>query len=168
MTTVETTELGDSVKPPGSSFKPLSGRRKVVNSTAEVAVVVAVVIALIPLVWLLVTLVAKGIGPILDPDWWVQSARYGGAANAIVGTVVQTLLATVISVPLGIMVAIYLVEYSDGTSFLARATTFMVDILSGVPSIVAALFVYAVWRTTLGLPRMGFLDAFVHAEDVLS
>ena len=64
MTTVETTELGDSVKPPGSSFKPLSGRRKVVNSTAEVAVVVAVVIALIPLVWLLVTLVAKGIGPV--------------------------------------------------------------------------------------------------------
>ena len=35
----------------------------------------------------------------------------------------------------------------------------MVDILSGVPSIVAALFVYAVWRTTLGLPRMGFLVA---------
>ena len=58
--------------------------------------------------------------------------------------------------PLGILVAIYLVEYGDGTSFLARATTFMVDILTGVPSIVAALFIYAVWRTTLGLPRMGF------------
>ncbi len=146
-------------QPPKSSFKPLAARRKVVDSGARAAVVLAVVIAMIPLVWLLATLVAKGIGPITDPDWWLRSERYGGAANAIVGTLVQTLLATVISVPLGILVAVYLVEYSDGRSVLSRATTFMVDILSGVPSIVAALFVYAVWRTTLGLPRMGFLVA---------
>lgn len=146
-------------RPPLSSFKQLSARRRVVNSGARIAVVLAVGIAMIPLVWLLVTLVAKGIGPITDPDWWVRSERYGGAANAVVGTLVQTALATVISVPLGILVAVYLVEYSDGRSFLSRATTFMVDILSGVPSIVAALFVYAVWRTTLGLPRMGFLVA---------
>ncbi|QKT06574.1 phosphate ABC transporter permease PstA [Gordonia sp. X0973] len=150
MTTVE------SVR---SSFKPLSGRRKAVNGVARGAVVLAVVIAMIPLVWLLVTLIAKGIGPIVDPNWWLRSERYGGAANAVVGTLVQTLLATIISVPLGILVAVYLVEYSDGKSVLARATTFMVDILSGVPSIVAALFVYAVWRTTLGMPRMGFLVA---------
>lgn len=150
MTTVESTR---------SSFKPLSGRRKAVNGVARGAVVLAVVIAMIPLVWLLVTLIAKGIGPIVDPNWWLRSERYGGAANAVVGTLVQTLLATIISVPLGILVAVYLVEYSDGKSVLARATTFMVDILSGVPSIVAALFVYAVWRTTLGMPRMGFLVA---------
>ncbi|HNP55697.1 MAG TPA: phosphate ABC transporter permease PstA [Gordonia sp. (in: high G+C Gram-positive bacteria)] len=130
-----------------------------VNSGARAAVVLAVGIAMIPLVWLLATLVVKGIGPITDPDWWLRSERYGGAANAVVGTLVQTALATVISVPLGILVAVYLVEYSDGRSVLSRATTFMVDILSGVPSIVAALFVYAVWRTTLGLPRMGFLVA---------
>ncbi|GAB08793.1 phosphate ABC transporter permease protein [Gordonia araii NBRC 100433] len=158
MTTVESAGRG-TLRRPGSSFKPLSGRRKAVNSVAQGAVTLAVVIALIPLAWLLITLVWNGIEPILDPDWWFRSERYGGAANAIVGTLIQTLLATIISVPLGIMVAIYLVEYSDGTSFLARATTFMVDILSGVPSIVAAMFVYAVWRTTLGLPRMGFLVA---------
>ncbi|MFT3899342.1 MAG: phosphate ABC transporter permease PstA [Gordonia sp. (in: high G+C Gram-positive bacteria)] len=161
MTTIIDTPdgLGGSLNRPGSSFKPISGRRKTVNSIARGAVVVAVVIAIIPLLWLLTTLVWHGLSPILDPDWWGRSERYGGAANAVVGTLVQTLLATLISVPLGIFVAIYLVEYSDGKSFLSRTTTFMVDILSGVPSIVAALFVYAVWRTTLGLPRMGFLVA---------
>ncbi|MFT4199150.1 phosphate ABC transporter permease PstA [Gordonia sp. (in: high G+C Gram-positive bacteria)] len=158
-TTLEPSDLGGSLNRKGSSFKPLSGRRKAVDSIARGSVVAAVIIAIIPLLWLLTTLVLHGLNPILDPGWWTGSERYGGAANAIVGTLVQTLLATIISVPLGIFVAIYLVEYSDGKSFLSRTTTFMVDILSGVPSIVAALFVYAVWRTTLGLPRMGFLVA---------
>jgi phosphate transport system permease protein len=53
------------------------------------------------------------------------------------------------------MVAIYLVEYGGGTP-LGRLATFMVDILSGVPSIVAALFIYALCVTTLGLPRSAF------------
>ena len=59
-----------------------------------------------------------------------------------------------ISVPIGIFTAIYLVEYGRGA--LARAVSFMVDILSGVPSIVAALFIYAVWVTTFGFQRVGF------------
>ncbi len=111
--------------------------------------------ALVPLVWLVATLVIRGIEPLLDIDWWTLPERKGGAANAIVGTLMQTALAAVISIPLGIFVAIYLVEYATKKSLLARVTTFMVDILSGVPSIVAALFVYAVWRTSLGLPRSG-------------
>lgn len=149
----------DPVKTRPSGFQPISGRRKVVDRVAQVAVVAAVVIAIIPLLWLIGTLIYNGIQPLLDPDWWLNAERYGGALNAIVGTLMQTALAAAISIPLGIFVAIYLVEYSNGRSVLARVTTFMVDILSGVPSIVAALFVYAVWRTTLGLPRMGFLVA---------
>lgn len=78
----------------------------------------------------------------------------GGVLHAIIGTLLQGLVCAVISVPIGLLVAIYLVEYGRGK--LARATTFMVDILSGVPSIVAALFIYALWVTTLGLPRSGF------------
>lgn len=144
-------------RPPG--FTPLSTRRRITNGTTGVLVTLALVIAFIPLVWLVATLVARGIGPILDLDWWTLPERKGGALNAIIGTIVQTALAAVISIPLGVFVAIYLVEYSNRQSPLARFTTFMVDILSGVPSIVAALFVYAVWRTTLGLPRMGFLVA---------
>ena len=57
--------------------------------------------------------------------------------------------------PLGIFVAIYLVEYG-GRSKLAKTTTFMVDILTGVPSIVAALFIYALWITTFGFGRSAF------------
>jgi phosphate transport system permease protein len=53
------------------------------------------------------------------------------------------------------MVGIYLVEYGQ-RSWLAKVTTFMVDILTGVPSIVAALFIYAVWITILGFNRVGF------------
>lgn len=82
----------------------------------------------------------------------------GGALHAIIGTFVQTLFATLISVPIGIFTAIYLVEYSKG-GFLGRMTTFMVDILSGVPSIVAALFVFAMWITLFGFDRSGFAVA---------
>jgi phosphate transport system permease protein len=60
-----------------------------------------------------------------------------------------------ISIPIGIMVAIYLVEYGGGSA-LGRLVSFMVDILAGVPSIVAALFIYALWVATLGLPRSEF------------
>ena len=79
----------------------------------------------------------------------------GGAYHAIVGTVLQALVCAVISIPIGVMVAVYLVEYGGGTR-LGKITTFMVDILTGVPSIVAALFIYALWVATLGFQRTGF------------
>jgi phosphate transport system permease protein len=65
------------------------------------------------------------------------------------------LVCAVISIPVGVMVAIYLVEYGGGTP-LGRLASFMVDILAGVPSIVAALFIYALWVATLGFPRSEF------------
>ena len=136
-----------------------SGRRKAVDGVARVLVTAAVVLAVLPLGWLVWTLVSRGIAPIMDPEWWTMSERFGGASNAIIGTLIQTLLAAVISVPLGILVAIFLVEYADQNSRLVKVTTFMVDVLSGVPSIVAALFVFAVWRTTMDLPRSGFAVA---------
>ena len=147
------------VKNTPSGFTPLSRRRTVTDKVVRFLVLAALLLALVPLVWLTITLVGKGIGPIIDPEWWAKPQIRGGASNAIIGTLIQTALAAVISVPLGILVAIYLVEYSDRTSPMARATTFMVDILSGVPSIVAALFVYAAWRTTLGMERSGFVVA---------
>ena len=74
----------------------------------------------------------------------------GGASHAIIGTAEQVAICSIISIPLAVLVAIYLVEYGRGA--LARATTFMVDILSGLPSIVAALFIYAAFVTTFGGP----------------
>lgn len=158
MTVATSPHAADPVKKP-SGFAPMARRRRVADHVVRIAVVLALLVALLPLVWLVSTLVIRGIEPLLDVDWWTLPERKGGAANAIVGTLIQTALAAAISIPLGIFVAIYLVEYATAKSWLAKITTFMVDILSGVPSIVAALFVYAVWRTTLGLPRSGFVVA---------
>lgn len=144
------------------TFTHISTGRRVKNGIATVLVTAAFLIALIPLVWVLYTVVEKGLSVVLGPNWWTQSlngllARQqgGGAYHAIYGTLVQGLIAAVIATPLGVMVAIYLVEYGARTR-LARATTFMVDILTGVPSIVAALFVYTVWISIFGLPRSAF------------
>ncbi|MBA0048002.1 phosphate ABC transporter permease PstA [Mycobacteroides sp. LB1] len=154
-----TATLDRPVKEP--AFHPLSGRRKATNAIATVLVSAAVVIALIPLVWVLYTVLDRGFSAILSYDWWFTSQNMmtnriagGGAYHAMVGTLLQGLFCAIISVPIGIFVAIYLVEYG-ANSRLAKLTTFMVDILTGVPSIVAALFVYALWVATLGLPRSG-------------
>ncbi|MDX8144487.1 phosphate ABC transporter permease PstA [Lentzea sp. BCCO 10_0061] len=141
------------------TFQSVSVSRRIKNGIATALVWGAFLIAIIPLVWVLYTVIQRGFPVILDGDWWQKSmsgllARQqgGGAYHAIYGTLVQGLVCAVISVPIGIMIAIYLVEYG-GRSRLSKATTFMVDILTGVPSIVAALFVYTVWITTFGLGR---------------
>jgi phosphate transport system permease protein len=79
----------------------------------------------------------------------------GGAYHAIVGTVEQVGLACLIAVPFGLMVAIYLVEYGAGAR-LARAVSFFVDVMTGLPSIVAGLFILALWILALGQSFSGF------------
>ena len=141
-----------------AAFRSISTARKVKNQVATVLVTLAFLVAVVPLVWLLVSVVAKGLPAIVSADWWTHSlsgvtpdeAR-GGVYHAIVGTVVQALIAGVIAVPVGILAAVYLVEYGRGR--LAKVTSFMVDILSGVPSIVAALFIVAVHLRARTLPE---------------
>ncbi|HAT1132596.1 phosphate ABC transporter permease PstA [Corynebacterium striatum] len=149
----------------GSVFLDISAGRKTANNVATIIVWATMILAMIPLVWVLWELFTRGAGAILNPEWWTLSQRGildteagGGALHAIIGTFVQTILATLISVPIGIFTAIYLVEYSRG-GLLSRLTTFMVDILSGVPSIVAALFVFAMWITLFGFERSGMAVA---------
>ncbi|RZQ65323.1 phosphate ABC transporter permease PstA [Amycolatopsis suaedae] len=144
------------------AFQHVSAVRKAKNLTATVLVWLSFLIAVVPLVWVLYTVIEAGITRIPYTNWWSQDFGDvlsdevgGGVLHGIIGTLLQGLLCAVIAVPLGILVAIYLVEYGRGTK-LARVTTFMVDILSGVPSIVAALFIYALWITTFGFPRSGF------------
>ena len=131
------------------TFLELSRRRRVANNVSTVLVSLAMVIA-------------KGFKAITSTVWWTHSqagmtafVAGGGAYHAIVGTVLLGTVCAVISIPVGVMVAIYLVEYGGGT-LLGRLASFMVDILSGLPSIVAALFVYALCVATLGLPRSQF------------
>ena len=136
--------------------------RKIKNSIATTLITLSFLIALIPLVWLLWTVVSRGLHAITRNTWFTSSQRNltytdpgGGAYHAILGTLEQVALCSVISVPIAILVAIYLVEYGQGR--LAKAATFMVDILTGIPSIVAALFIYAVFITTFGGQRAGWL-----------
>ena len=84
----------------------------------------------------------KGVGP-LD--------KSGGVYHSVVGTIEQVGIAALLSIPLGLLVAIYIVEY--GTSRLSTGVRFLVDVMAGVPSIVAGLFVFAFW--VLGL-HQGF------------
>lgn len=155
-----TATLDRPVKAP--TFQRLSLRRRVADNVATVLVTLSVVIAVIPLVWVLYTVVAKGIRVVMSTTWWSHSQAGmtafqpgGGAYHAIAGTLLQGLVCALISIPIGVFVGIYLVEYGGGTR-LGKVTTFMVDILTGVPSIVAALFIYALWVATLGFPRSGF------------
>ncbi|WP_410595819.1 phosphate ABC transporter permease PstA [Amycolatopsis sp. lyj-23] len=152
-----------SLEAPASTpaFQQVSLGRKVKNGLATTLVWLSFLVAVVPLVWVLYTVVANGIKRIPYSNWWTEDFGDvlsdevgGGVLHAIIGSLLQGLVCAIIAVPIGMLVAIYLVEYGRGK--LARATTFMVDILSGVPSIVAALFIYALWITTLGLPRSGF------------
>jgi phosphate transport system permease protein len=148
--------LESPVKAP--TFQPISLSRKIKNNVATVLFGSAFLIALVPLVWLLYTVVSRGITAIVSSSWWNRSLAgvmpdevAGGVYHAIYGTIAQALIAGVLSVPLGMMAAVYLVEYGRGR--FAKVTTFMVDILAGVPSIVAALFIFALWIATLGFPQ---------------
>ncbi|MDT4950534.1 MAG: phosphate transport system permease protein [Pseudonocardiales bacterium] len=150
--------------PPRSelTFAKARGSRKIKNNIATSLVSLAFAIALIPLVWLLWTVVSKGYHVIFSSGWWTSDqagidprVKGGGALAAIIGTAEQVALCTVISVPVGLLVGVFLVEYGRG--LFARVTTFMVDILTGIPSIVAALFIYALFVTTLGGIGAGWL-----------
>ncbi|AZA10750.1 phosphate ABC transporter permease PstA [Corynebacterium gerontici] len=144
-----------------STFSHISKRRKASNSVATVAITASMAFALIPLGWVLYTVISRGIGAIANVTWWTTSQKGvlysiegGGALHAIIGTFTQTAICSLISIPIGVATAIYLVEYA-GTSRLGKVTTFMVDILTGVPSIVAALFVYSLWIVMFGFDRSG-------------
>jgi phosphate transport system permease protein len=146
----------------GLTFTKARGVRKIKNNVAAVLMTLSFVIALVPLVWLLYTVISKGAGVVVKSSWWTEDQSGiaadtpgGGAFHAIVGTAEQVALCAVISVPIALLVGIYLVEYGHG--IFARVTTFMVDIMTGIPSIVAALFIYALFVTTLGGNRAGWL-----------
>jgi len=148
-----------------SVFSHISLRRKLANTTATVLVTSSVVVAIVPLIWVLYSVVSKGYRLLLNSSWWTNSqagmtafAPGGGMYHALVGTLLQGAVCAAISIPIGVLVGIYLVEYGGGSK-LGKLTTFMVDILTGVPSIVAALFIYALWVATLGFQRSGFAVA---------
>jgi len=127
----------------------------------QVAMGIAVVLIAIPLVLVMYSVIVKG-GAILFKDFPsfltddIPPERVEGAGMgpAVVGTLLVTLGATLIAVPLGVLGAIYLNEYG-GTGKLARLVRFMALVMTGVPSIVMGLFVYVIWTMTFGLSGFG-------------
>lgn len=135
------------------------GTRAAVNGIMTIVVYLCAAIALVPLAWILWSVISQGAHLIISPEWWsadqlgkTPRRAGGGALHAIVGTVLIGLIVAIIAVPIGILGAIFLIEYARGTK-AARVVSFTVDILTGIPSIVAALFVYAMIITTMGLGR---------------
>ena len=129
--------------------------RRAKNRIATVLMVLSFVLVIIPLGFVLFTVIAKGASIIswqfltgsIPPS--VLPANVGGLGPAVLGTLLITALATVIAVPLGILAAIYLNEYG-GKGFLARFIGFMSDVMTGVPSIIMGLFIFSIWVLHFG------------------
>ena len=131
----------------------VEGRRKGVDRLVTGVVAAAFLLAMVPLVSVAWTVVANGIAG-LSAEFLTSSMRNvvgegGGALHAIVGTLLITLAAAIISIPIGLFTAIYLVEYGQDRK-LARGITFLVDVMTGIPSIVAGLFAYALFAIFFG------------------
>ncbi|HQC93279.1 MAG TPA: phosphate ABC transporter permease PstA [Microbacteriaceae bacterium] len=144
----------------------VESRRKAVDRLVTGLVAGAFLLAMIPLVSVAWTVVSLGVAR-MDADFFSMSMRNvvgegGGALHAIVGTLLVTLAAAVISIPIGLFTAIYLIEYGRGR--LARGITFLVDVMTGIPSIVAGLFAYALFALFLGPGvRMGIMGSIALA-----
>jgi phosphate transport system permease protein len=139
----------------------VENRRAAVDRLMTSLVWLAFAIALVPLLSLIWTVIAKG-APQVTPTFLTYSMfrtdldQPVGIYHALVGTLLITLFAALISVPIGIFAAIYLVEYGKGNR-LARAITFLVDVMTGIPSIVAGLFAFSLWILIFGpSARAGF------------
>jgi phosphate transport system permease protein len=132
----------------------VEGRRAAVDRLVTGLIHSAFGLAVTPLVWLLYVVVRNG-APAINGEFLSVSMlnvigdEQGGIFHALIGTLLITLAAAVISVPIGILTAVYLVEYG-GRSRIARTITFLVDVMTGIPSIVAGLFALALLMLLFG------------------
>jgi len=121
-----------------------------------VVMYIAFVLVIVPLVFVLYTVIAKGIS-IISPQFLftgpippnTSPADVGGIGPAVLGTIEITAIATIMAVPLGILGAIYINEYG-GRGVLATVVRFMADVMTGVPSIVMGLFIFSIWVLHFG------------------
>ena len=150
----------------GPHLQEPAGWRRTKNRIATALMVLSFVLVIIPLVFVLYTVIAKGISIIswqfltssIPPQ--VAPADEGGIGPAVLGTLEITGIAALMAIPLGILGAIYLNEYG-GRGVLARLIGFMSDVMTGVPSIVMGLFLFSVWVLHFGFS--GFAGALALA-----
>lgn len=126
-----------------------SRSRRIRNHLATIWMYGSLIVAVIPLGFVLFTLIQKGAGQ-LSVSWFtddlpaITRKAGGGMGPAIAGTLLITFGATLLAVPLGILGAIYIHEYG-AQSRLATLVRFMAEVMTGVPSIVMGLFVYTIF-----------------------
>ena len=150
-----------TLKIPGAVYGPklqamrqrLQSRRRITNAIALTLSLVAMAFGVVWLVWILYTTLQLGISG-LSVQLFTQSTPPpnidgGGLANAIVGSLMMVVVATLVGTPIGILAGVYLAEYGQ-KSWLASITRFINDILLSAPSIVIGLFVYAIFVAKLG------------------
>jgi phosphate transport system permease protein len=141
----------------------VSAKRRRRDRIARGSILAATVIALIPLVLIVYYLLSKGLGAwsssffTTDPtgNTFFKSESIGGIKSAILGTIEMVALASAIAVPVGVGVAVWLVEYGR-SSWFAHTVRFFVDVLTGVPSIVFGLFIYIVLVVGTGSSFAGY------------
>jgi phosphate transport system permease protein len=145
----------------------VEGRRRAKDRLMTSIVVACTCAAILPLVAVLGFTVVKGM-IVLNGSFLTHTMRgvaeqdpAGGIYHAIIGTLEQVGLATFMAVPFGLLVAIYLVEYSSGR--LGRVVSFFVDVMTGLPSIVAGLFIFALWILALRQSFSGFAGSLALA-----
>jgi phosphate transport system permease protein len=128
------------------ALPPISARRRRTDKVARAVLLAATLVALVPLVLVIYYLLKRGLGAI---SWHFFSTDPtgafigdpGGIKSALLGTLEIVALASAIAIPIGIGVALYLVEYGKDGRF-ASVVRYFVDVMTGVPSIVFGLFVY--------------------------
>ena len=145
----------------------VEGRRRAKDRLASTLIYASFVAAVVPLVLILFYIGVKGFSA-FSVTFFTNSMNGvtsrqegGGLYHALIGTLELVAIASVIALPIGIFTAIYLVEYGRGK--FARAVTFFVDVMTGVPSIVAGLFVYTFLLLGFGLRPFGFAGAIALA-----
>jgi len=153
-----------STEPQKVDLREPAGWRRNKNRIATWLMVLSFILVIIPLGFVLVTVIAKGASSIswsfltsgpIPPT--VAPAGVGGMGPAVLGTIEIVALATVLAVPLGVLGAIYLSEYG-GRNWLAAFIGFMSDVMTGVPSIVMGLFIFSIWVLHFGFS--GLAGAF--------
>jgi phosphate transport system permease protein len=137
-----------------------NGWRRAKDRIAAVGMWLAFIALLVPLIFVLFTVIAKGAhvitwqflttGPI-PPN--TLPASFGGMWPAILGTIEITAFAALLAIPLGVLGAVYINEYG-GNGWLAKLVSFMSDVMTGVPSIVMGLFIYIIWVLHFGYSGM--------------
>ncbi|GAA0450072.1 phosphate ABC transporter permease PstA [Streptomyces sp. NPDC046215] len=145
----------------------VEGRRQAKDRLATSLVWVCFLIAVVPLISLIKETVGRGM-KVLDGGFLTHSMSGvltiqpgGGVYHAIIGTLEQVGIATAVAAPVGLLTAIYLVEYGRGR--LAKVVTFFVDVMTGIPSIVAGLFILSFWILMLDFGYSGFAGAMALA-----